>query len=549
MILDLPIELTEQVLLRLPVSDLVPLTALSSSFYDLIHNSHLIWTHHLRKRGFLGLSSDHDGSPNTLEKFRARVLHVRELDKHLSDLSETFLHSSIVEVDLEQDIIKSRILNPDYREITHLHLTSLINSPNKFTNLTARFYAHSLLIAHIQAGILQDLDRCLTEGNVFHGSLMVSRWVGACLFEPSVVHSVTPTDCVPVHDTVRDIVRQCRALIAPSASTEEVISVINRVLYLDFGLQKNVDNYYNFENNRIDKVLYQKKGIPITIAIIYYEIGSQLGLTLHLINFPRHFLLSFLNDSGITMYIDCFNNGNLLTRSQCLQLCPMSGIADKDDYFQSTSPVQVLSRLVRNAITFGQIVPVVQDRVFFTLNLYKLMSYLAPEDYDSAVHAINLSLNSQIMCKFLRRYSCIGPIIWDKYCRRVAQAEEDARQHLKVKMSKPEHVRFSIGSVMIHKRFNYTCVLYGWDERCEMSTDWQERMGIGQLEHQANQPYYKVLADDESERYVAQENLLETTRGIFIPHRHVGKYFELFDGERFVPNAALRTVYTYLDNG
>ena len=63
-----------------------------------------------------------------------------------------------------------------------------------------------------------------------------------------------------------------------------------------------------------------------------------------------------------------------------------------------------------------------------------------------------------------------------------------------------------------------------------------------------NSPPPQVLADDDSERYVAQENLLET-RSVFIPHRDVGKYFDLYDGERFVPNAALRTIYTYLGNG
>jgi len=547
--LDLPLELVEQILVRLPLPDLVHLTSLSSSFHDLIHSSHLLWSHHLRAWNLLGLTSDTDGSPNNLEKFKGRYECVKKLNEHLSNLSYEHIHNTIVEIDLEHENILSSLMLPDQREIAYKHLSNILLSSNKFTGLTSKLYSRHLLVAHTQAGILQDLMRCvpITPGGVFEGSLLISQWVGACLCEPSVIHNVKPTECVPVHETVEEIVGQCRSQLAPSASIEDVLSAINRVLYQEFGLRKNSENYYDFENNRIDKVLYKKTGIPITIAILYHEVGSRLGLTLNLINFPRHFLLSFQGSSGSTMYIDCFNGGDILSRAQCLQLCPMSNIDDKDYYFQPTSCVQVLVRLIRNVIAFGQIVPIHHDRAFFALNLYKIMSYLAPEDYESAVNAMNFSLDLRIKCNFLRKFSCIEPDIWSKYCRRVAQATESLKEHLSVKRMKPGHVKYNIGWVMLHKQYNYICVIYGWDECCMMSDAWQERMGISQLDNQGNQPYYKVLADDDSERYVAQENLLET-RSVFINHRDVGKYFSMYDGERFVPNAALKTIYTHLSN-
>ena len=53
-------------------------------------------------------------------------------------------------------------------------------------------------------------------------------------------------------------------------------------------------------------------------------------------------------------------------------------------------------------------------------------------------------------------------------------------------------------------RYNYTCVIYGWDTVCGLGSAWEERMGISQLEFRADQPFYKVLGDDQTERYVAQ---------------------------------------------
>ena len=542
---DLPFELVEQIFLHLPLSDLVRLTTLSSSYHDLIHNSHLLWSHHLKKSGLFGLSSDTPDSPNDLEKFKRRYRCVKDLDETLETLSYDHIHNTIVEIDLEHEQLVSCRMDAEKREISYRHLSGLLLSSNKFTNLTAKLYARHFLVAQTQLGIIQDLIGCLQSGSVFEGSVLISRWVGASLGESSIIYNIKPTECVPVHETIEGIVNQCRVLLSPSSTIEDVLNVISKVLYQGFGLRKNVENYYDFENNRIDRVLYKKTGIPITIAIVYHEVGSRLGLTLNLVNFPRHFLLSFEGSDGTTMYIDCFNEGNIMSRSQCLQLCPISNIQDKDHYFQSTTPAQVLERLIRNIIAFAQVVHVPQNRAFFALNLYKIMSFIAPNDYESAVHAMNFSLDLHIKCNFLKKFSCIEPDIWSKYCRRVAQASESLRDRLYEKRSKPDHIKFNIGSVMLHKRYNYTCVLYGWDERCMMSEAWQERMGISSLEFQGNQPYYRVLADDDSERYVAQENLLET-RGVFINHRDVGKYFSLYDGERFVPNSALKSIYTYL---
>ncbi|KAL5260647.1 hypothetical protein ACHWQZ_G010711 [Mnemiopsis leidyi] len=541
---DLPLELVEQIFLRLPLSDLVRLTTLSTFYHDLIHHSHLLWTHHLQKSGLLGLSSDIQNSPNNLNKFKRLYGFVKELEETLETLSHDHLHSTIIEIDLETDQLQSYLQDPEKREIAYRHLSSLLHSSNKFTNLTQKLYARYFLVAQTQLGIIQDLASCLQTSSVFEGSLLVSRWVGASLGESSIIHNIKPTECIPVHETIESIVNQCRGLLVPSATIEAVLSVINRVLYQDFGLKKNVDNYYDVENNRVDRVLYKKTGIPITIAIIYHEVASRLGLTLSLVNFPRHFLLSFESSSGTTMYIDCFNEGNILSRGQCLGLCPISMIADKDCYFESTAPANVLERLIRN-MNFAQVVHVSYNRAFFALNLYKLLSYLAPNDYESAVHAMNFSLDLRIKCNFLQKFSCIEPDVWSKYCRRVSQASESLKNQLRVKRSKPSHIKFNIGSVMLHKRYNYTCVLYGWDERCMMNEEWQVRMGIASLEFQGNQPYYRVLADDDSERYVAQENLLGT-RSVFINHGDVGKYFSLYDGERFVPNSALKSVYTYL---
>ena len=295
-------------------------------------------------------------------------------------------------------------------------------------------------------------------------------------------------------------------------------------------------------------MLSSKSGIPITIAIVYYEVARRLGLTLQLINFPRHFLLAYESSTQDTLYIDCFNNGEILSRSQCLQLCPMTNIADSDTYFTPSNPRDVLARLARNVLAFSHMVQGYHYRTFFILNLYKLMAYLAPDDVEAAISGVNHSVDHRVPCGFVRRFTCITADKFERYDVMMSRILESLRSRMAPRVSQPESIQYNIGDVLLHKRYNYTCVVYGLDETCRMGADWEARMGIDTLEYKGEQPFYSVLADDESERYVAQENLIPT-RSVFLNHRDVGKYFRMYDGERFVANEALLDVYPYLRNG
>ena len=550
MLLALPVELIELILAQLPLPDLLNLTTVTSGVCGVIRHSHQLWHHHLKLRDLAVLSDTE--CPCSLQTFKSRYEWIKSIDRYLDGLSHKQIYNPIIEIDLEDAFVLECYADPILREITLRYLKNIVTSLNKFTGLTKKLYARHLLVSLAQLDILADLKKCKSSNtqSLLPSSLLVSRWVGACLFEPAIIYSMVTTQCIPAEDIIEEIVGMCRDQLKPTTKIEDVLKVINRVLYDEFGLQNNSENYYDYKNNRTDEVLYSRKGIPITMAIIYHEIVTKLGLNLSLINFPRHFLLSFVDSEGITMYLDCYNRGEVLTRAQCLQLCPMSDIADNDAYFQAVSGDEVLARLLRNTITFSQMVPppANNNREFFILNLYKLMSYVFPSDFDSAIHAVSLSLDFGIKCNFLRRFKRILSEKWDDYQSMINNIELSVQRRLRfVKPVKPSSVTFKIGAVMLHKRYNYTCVLYGWDQVCSMSPQWEVQNGVGNLELKGGQPFYRVLAEDGSERYVAQEHLLET-RSVFISHRDVGKYFSLYDGERFVPNSALTVTYSHLKN-
>ena len=53
-------------------------------------------------------------------------------------------------------------------------------------------------------------------------------------------------------------------------------------------------------------------------------------------------------------------------------------------------------------------------------------------------------------------------------------------------------------------RYDYRCVIYGWDTTCEMTEQWIQQMGVNQLPCGPGQPFYNVLVEDGTNRYAAQ---------------------------------------------
>lgn len=99
----------------------------------------------------------------------------------------------------------------------------------------------------------------------------------------------------------------------------QVSQVINLVLYGEEGFHPNRDDYYDPENSYLDRVLATRKGIPITLGLIYMEVARRVGLPLQGIGLPGHFMLGYWRsaDRLPEMIIDPFDRGNVLSIGEC----------------------------------------------------------------------------------------------------------------------------------------------------------------------------------------------------------------------------------------
>ena len=133
-----------------------------------------------------------------------------------------------------------------------------------------------------------------------------------------------------------------------AVSDAERRECVRRFFYSEEKFQGNQEDYYDPWNSCVNKVIERKVGIPISLAIVYFEMSRLLDLPVRLIGFPGHFLLDIGSEKEL--YLDPLH-GVSLTREDCLVLLQRSFGQEsimEESFFQVASPRKVLIRLLTN---------------------------------------------------------------------------------------------------------------------------------------------------------------------------------------------------------
>src|SRR5215207_2440759 len=78
--------------------------------------------------------------------------------------------------------------------------------------------------------------------------------------------------------------------LARDAAPMQRLRILNRFFFQELGFAGNVNDYYDPRNSYVHCVLESRRGIPITLALIYVELATQVGLNASGVSFPGHFL-------------------------------------------------------------------------------------------------------------------------------------------------------------------------------------------------------------------------------------------------------------------
>jgi regulator of sirC expression with transglutaminase-like and TPR domain len=186
----------------------------------------------------------------------------------------------------------------------------------------------------------------VAEFRGFIQSLNYELETGALLLARTVLPAVDVGACSAVLD---QLAARCRELVAEPASLRERCRVINRVLYHEAGFRGDVDNFTDPLNSLLPEVLVRKKGIPISLGLVYLLVASRLGMSLEPVAMPGHFVVGCFTEAP-AFFIDAFEQGAFRTPSELLLQLRLQGIEPSLGDLAPAPVREVLTRCCRNLV-------------------------------------------------------------------------------------------------------------------------------------------------------------------------------------------------------
>lgn len=162
--------------------------------------------------------------------------------------------------------------------------------------------------------------------------------------------------------------------LIPQGDPLHVINIINNFLFYQQGFKGNTENFYEPENTFFNDVMERKKGIPISLSILYLLICKRLNLPTYGVNLPAHFIIKYVDERD-EFYIDPYNNGIVISKSEAIKFLSRIGLTKEDfdsiSFLKIADDKDIIRRSLNNLVNIYTRSGDLQK----TEQLKKLMSY------------------------------------------------------------------------------------------------------------------------------------------------------------------------------
>lgn len=311
-----------------------------------------------------------------------------------------------------------------------------------------------------------------------------------------------------------------------------------------------------------------KATIPISLVYVFVCIAQRMGVMAAPVDFPNRVLaiVSSPHPDVSDIFVDVFGSRTqaiLTFHDDFLAQTGITAISMLRD-FTPASSTAMLVRASRNVLVpfynFPAGAGAVPEHMLHTafyaslvvnvifmndrghlLNIMKHINQflldLLPVLVDSLAPLLNSHLQEQLTA----------------HCKAVIEDEQDAAATSHPRSALTREVKFFVGMVFKHAVHGYVGYICGWNPSCAAAEDWIRKMGVDRLSRGRHQPFYQVLTQSGSSRYVAEDNIRPTclesadVRRIFIDAPEAGRYFEdltQVDGRaRFLLSPELNAAY------
>ena len=110
------------------------------------------------------------------------------------------------------------------------------------------------------------------------------------------------------------------------------------------------DAYYDPRNSFLNDVLDRRTGIPITLSLVYMEVGRRIGLPIVGVGMPWHFLVKYV-DPEEEIFVAPYYRGIIMSeqdRSELLERMAGRPIPLQQEYLAAVTKKEIVTRILNN---------------------------------------------------------------------------------------------------------------------------------------------------------------------------------------------------------
>jgi regulator of sirC expression with transglutaminase-like and TPR domain len=168
-------------------------------------------------------------------------------------------------------------------------------------------------------------------------------------------HAYPDLDVQGVLDKIDQWGNKLKKQITPDTPPVQRLQLLKYFFYNELGFGPNPNDFYAPENSYLHQIIENRRGIPISLAILMMELGQQIGLNIRGVSFPNHFMMRISLQQG-EIIMDPLT-GNSLSKNQLQEM--LDPYLDAKGYrgelslplnifLRASSPREILSRFMRN---------------------------------------------------------------------------------------------------------------------------------------------------------------------------------------------------------
>jgi len=145
-------------------------------------------------------------------------------------------------------------------------------------------------------------------------------------------------------DAFADELRRRLQGVAPGRAR---VLVMIDYLHDTIGFDGAANDYHHPGNIHLCRAIERRAGMPLTLCAIYSFVARRAGLRAEFLALPGHVLLQ-VTDGGERIIVDPFNQGRILSETDCLSYLAQHGFPYRSEWFEPATATAIFRRHVLN---------------------------------------------------------------------------------------------------------------------------------------------------------------------------------------------------------